>query len=118
MFSWETYKSDWIFFYVGLLRLARLLSSFGGKMDLFKFETSSECPQGEYVLIADSRFRVEVHGEANFLVVEVSPPDAFFFKITHYGRYTEVQPALEEAANRAVPIQPRQPWRTSSRTYA
>ncbi|MCZ0964347.1 hypothetical protein, partial [Paracoccus benzoatiresistens] len=82
------------------------------------FETTPECPQGEYVLIADSRFRVEVQGETNFLVVEVSLPDAFFFKITHHGRHSELQPALDEAANRAVPIQPRQPWRVSHRAYA
>ena len=87
-------------------------------MNLFNFETTPECPQGEYVLIADSRFRVEVQGDANFLVVEVSPPDALFFKATHYGRHAELQPALDEAADRAVPIQPRQPWRISNRAYA
>lgn len=87
-------------------------------MNLFNFETTPECPQGEYVLIADSRFRVEVHGETNFLVVEVSPPDALFLKITHHGRHAELQPALDEAANRAVPIRPRQPWRVSNRAYA
>ncbi|MCZ0964258.1 hypothetical protein [Paracoccus benzoatiresistens] len=87
-------------------------------MNLFNFETIPECPQGEYVLIADSRFRVEVHGETNFLVVEVSPPDALFFKITHHGRHTELQSALDEAADRAVPIQPRPPYRANNRAYA
>ncbi|MCZ0964138.1 hypothetical protein [Paracoccus benzoatiresistens] len=87
-------------------------------MNRFKFETTPECPCGEYVLIGDSRFRVEVQDEANFLVVEVSLPDALFFKITHHGRHAELQPALNEAADRAVPIQPRQPWRASHRAYA
>lgn len=84
-------------------------------MNRFKFERSSDCPSGEYVLVADERFRVEVQGQAAFLVVEVPLQDGLFVKVNHHGRHTELQPALDEAAERAVPIKPRTPWRTSER---
>lgn len=78
-------------------------------MDRFKFEKTADCPNGEYVLVVDERFRVEVQGKSEFLVVEVPLREGSFVKVNHHGRHTELQPALNEAAERAVPIKPRTP---------
>lgn len=87
-------------------------------MNRFKFKKTPDCPQGEYVLLADERFRVEVQGRADFIVVELPFLNGSFVKINHHGRHADLDAALHEAAERAVPIKKREPWRMGSRAGA
>lgn len=70
----------------------------------FDFEVNEASPMGEYRLIADPRFLVEVQGAALFQVVETSLPQDRFFVLKHHGTHRDLDKALVEAVSRATPV--------------
>lgn len=73
-------------------------------MKRFDFQVSEDCPNGEYVLRADPRFRVEPIDGGGYRVVEVTLPGEPFFKMQHHGRHSDLQSAMDEASARGLPI--------------